>query len=69
MEVKYDLGSGPVTLTSSTPVNLGAWNKLAVKRYRQVGPVKGVMQGKLIAVVYTLRTQGDQLSLGGICKQ
>ncbi|XP_023334989.1 pikachurin [Eurytemora carolleeae] len=35
VEVKYDLGSGPVTLTSSTPVNLGAWNKLAVKRYRQ----------------------------------
>ena len=30
---------------------------------------KGVMQGKLIAVVYTLRTQWYQFSLGGICKQ
>jgi len=30
---------------------------------------KGVMQGKLIAVVYTLRTHWNQFSLGGICKQ
>jgi len=30
---------------------------------------KGVMQGKLIAVVYTLRTYWNQFSLGGICKQ
>ncbi len=30
---------------------------------------KGVMQGKLIAVVYTLRTHSNQFSLGGICKQ
>ena len=27
------------------------------------------MQGKLIAVVYTMRTYWNQLSLGGICKQ
>ena len=31
--------------------------------------IKGVMQGKLIAVVYTLRTHWNQFSLGGICKQ
>ena len=31
--------------------------------------VKGVMQGKLIAVMYTLRTHWNQFSLGGICKQ
>ena len=30
---------------------------------------KGVMQGKLIVVVYTLRTHWNQFSLGGICKQ
>ena len=27
------------------------------------------MPGKLIAVAYTLRTYGNQFSLGGICKQ
>ena len=31
--------------------------------------IKGVMQGKLIAVVYKLRTHWNQFSLGGICKQ
>ena len=30
---------------------------------------QGVMQGKLIAVVYTLRTYWNQFSLGGIRKQ
>ena len=36
VEVKYDLGSGPVTLTSDQPVNMDSWNQLVVKRYRQV---------------------------------
>ena len=31
--------------------------------------IKGVMQGKLIAVAYTLRTYRNQFSLGEICKQ
>ena len=31
--------------------------------------IKGVIQGKLIAVVFTLRTHWNQFSLGGICKQ
>ena len=31
--------------------------------------LKNVMQGKLIAVAYTLRTYWNQFSLGGICKQ
>ena len=31
--------------------------------------VKVVMQGKLIAVAYNLRTYWNQFSLGGICKQ
>ena len=30
---------------------------------------KVIMQGKLIAVAYTLRTYWNQFSLGGICKQ
>ena len=30
---------------------------------------KVLMQGKLIAVVYTLRKYWNQFSLGGICKQ
>ena len=30
---------------------------------------KNVMQGKLIAIVYTLRTYWNQFSLSGICKQ
>ena len=30
---------------------------------------KVVMQGKLIAVAYTLRSYRNQFSLGGICKQ
>ena len=30
---------------------------------------KGIMQGKSIAVVYTLCTYWNQFSLGGICKQ
>ena len=30
---------------------------------------KNVMQGKLIAVAYTLRTYWNQFSLGGIRKQ
>ena len=30
---------------------------------------KVIMQGKLIADVYTLRTYWNQFSLGGICKQ
>ena len=33
------------------------------------GVRKVVMQGKLIAVVYTLRTYWNQFSLGKICKQ
>ena len=36
---------------------------------RQTGQGKVVMQGKLIAIAYTLRTYGNQFSLGGICKQ
>ena len=28
-----------------------------------------LMQGKLIAIAYTLRTYWNQFSLGGICKQ
>jgi len=31
--------------------------------------LKNVIQGKLIAVAYTLRTYWNQFSLGGICKQ
>ena len=34
-----------------------------------IGRTKVVMQGKLIAVSYTLRTYLNQFSLGGICKQ
>ena len=30
---------------------------------------KVIIQGKLIADVYTLRTYWNQFSLGGICKQ
>ena len=30
---------------------------------------QGCNEGKLIAVVYTLRTYGNQFSLGGIYKQ
>ena len=30
---------------------------------------KVIMQGKFIAVAYTLRTYRNQFSLGGICKQ
>ena len=31
--------------------------------------IKDIMQGKLIAVAYTLRTYWNQFSLGGICKE
>ena len=31
--------------------------------------IKGIMQGKVIAVAYTLRTYWNQFSLGGFCKQ
>ena len=31
--------------------------------------VKVIMQGKLIAVAYSLRRYGNQFSLGGVCKQ
>ena len=34
-----------------------------------LGRTKGVMKGKLIAVVYTLLTYWNQSSLGGFCKQ
>ena len=36
---------------------------------KEIHHFKGVMQGKLIAVAYTLRTYWNQFSLGGICKQ
>ena len=36
---------------------------------RNIVLIKGVMQGKLIAVVYTLRKHWNQFSLGRICKQ
>ena len=39
-------------------------NNLFNERKKQV-----LMQEKLIAVVYTLRTYWKQFSLGGICKQ
>ena len=40
-----------------------------VERERYKSTVKIVMQGKLIAVGYTLRIYWNQFSLGGICKQ
>ena len=36
---------------------------------RYTGAPKVLMQGKLIAVAYTLRTYWNQFSLSGICKQ
>ena len=40
----------------------------ALRSYLIVG-YKNVMQGKLNAVAFTLRTYLNQFSLGGICKQ
>jgi len=40
-----------------------------IKLLRYLRKSKVVMQGKLIAVAYTLRTYWNQFSLGGICKQ
>jgi hypothetical protein len=36
VEVRYDLGSGPTSLTSVGPIQLGEWHHLLVERYRQV---------------------------------
>ena len=47
-----------------------AFNILIKERKCQFqGRSKVLMQGKLIAVAYTLRTYWNQFSLGGICKQ
>ena len=45
--------------------------KIFYKQYWIIisGPFKVIMQGKLIAVAYTLRTYWNQFSLDGICKQ
>ena len=45
------------------------FSSLLYYRIFYLAQTKGVMQGKLIAVVYTLRTHWNQFSLGGICKQ
>jgi len=58
VEVRYNLGSGPVTLTSTHPVNLAIWNKLVVKRYRQDGML--MLNG---GEVVTARAKGRNKSL------
>ena len=35
LEVKYELGSGPALLRSSSPVSLGQWHSLVFRRYHQ----------------------------------
>ena len=53
-------------------VNLNIWScylRLPQNLIREFGRPKDVMQGKLIAVVYTLRAYWNQFSLSGICKQ
>ena len=37
LEVKYELGSGPALLRSSSPVRLGQWHSLVFRRYHQDG--------------------------------
>ena len=37
VEVKYDLGSGAVIMTSSQPVSLGSWHSVVFRRYHQDG--------------------------------
>ena len=37
LEVKYELGSGPALLRSSSPVVLGEWHSLVFRRYHQDG--------------------------------
>ena len=34
-----------------------------------IGYIKVLMQGKLIVAAYTLRSNWNQFSLGGVCKQ
>ena len=35
VEVRYELGSGPASLVSSTPVTLGQWHDLVFRRYHR----------------------------------
>ena len=53
----------------STLMNTIVYFNLKTENIFQLVYSKGVMQGKLIAVVYILRTYWNQFSLGGICKQ
>ena len=56
---------------SGVPYKAFQWVRIAVETVVAdlLGIGKGVMHGKLIAVVYTPRTYWNQFSLGGICKQ
>ena len=54
VEVRYDLGSGPLVLVSSSAVTLGSWHTLVFRRYHQDGmlqidksdPVRGKASGR-----------------------
>jgi hypothetical protein len=37
VELRYDLGGGPLILRSTQPVKLGQWHRLVAKRYHQDG--------------------------------
>ena len=45
------------------------YRKSTIIEIQHIELAKDVMQEKLIAVVYTLRTYWNQFSVGGICKQ
>ncbi|KAH9489415.1 hypothetical protein Btru_037656, partial [Bulinus truncatus] len=65
---RFDCGSGPAELTSTTKVNLNAWNKLLITRLDNKGKlllndeflIEGVSQGD-----YTRMTLNHNLYLGG----
>ena len=58
-------GGGSVFLTILFCIIIDVLEEWWVKE----GGSKVIMQGKLIAVAYTLRTYWNQFSVGGICKQ
>ena len=63
------LSSIPCPSFNHTSAKFEIKNKWIFWMILQLGLFKGVMKGKLISVVYTLRTHWNQFSLGGICKQ
>ena len=69
INIRTPLRPSPVPLQYPPLYSFYTIHHVSIIYIPKVVSIKVLMQGKLIAVAYTLRTYWNQFSLGGICKQ